>query len=93
VSEKRDVLVYDRVPTMAAVSVAQVEAYLRRTGWTLTWIDDTSFAYDVGYWTRGKVHDLAVRRDEFFGDCIEGIADLEQRQPSAVLVDIAAEPP
>lgn len=86
------VTVYDRVPTTAEISVAQVESYLRRTGWRL---DDEGddFACEwslevpgchVVYTGEGVADSLWVQ--------IEIVARAESRQPSAVLADIAKEP-
>jgi hypothetical protein len=82
---KHEITVYDRVPSTASVSVAQVEAYLRRTGW-IVWSPT-----QPGWWSNGAwavhVYDTLVSDDE-----IERVAAAERRQPSAVLADIAREP-
>jgi hypothetical protein len=92
---KHEVTAYDRVPSTAAVSVAQVEAYLRRTGWTL-------FGRSMRYvrWTlpdRSSIVPLPRPSSEalpfvILGQAVDSIARHEQRQPSAVLADIAREP-
>jgi hypothetical protein len=95
-SAKHEVTVYDRVPSTAAVSVAQIEAYLRRTGWSLRrkLVDDWA-----EWWSCNDERYLDVPpREEFRNwvrhakDCIERLAEHERRQPSAVLADIAREP-
>lgn len=93
---KHEVTVYDRVPATAAVSVAQVERYLTRTGWRMRreLLDRWS-----EWWSAGEEHtldlpprdDLAEWRDSA-RNCIERLAEHEKRQPSAVLADIAREP-
>lgn len=84
-NEQHEVTVYDRAPATAPVSVAQVEAYLRRTGWSK--LPDP----DEWWWSRGSLA-VQVCPSYIDGDEIEAIARAEQRQPSAVLADIAREP-
>lgn len=80
-NEQHEVTVYDRVPATARVSVAQVEAYLKRAGWEC--IGD---AWHRNLWF---VQSRPLRNIVL---SIENIARAEQRQPSAVLADIAREP-
>lgn len=87
--QKHEVTVYDRVPATASVSVAQVEAYLRRTGWTVWWSDEVRDLYhwrlnDDRMWTTKE-------QPERISETISTVAHFEHRQPSAVLADIARE--
>ncbi|XXX79130.1 hypothetical protein WMF30_10190 [Sorangium sp. So ce134] len=87
-SERHEVTVYDRVPATAAVSVRQVETYLHRTGWR-------AMGRDAGRgltcWGRGKLTVWTDHDPNRLADRIAGIAVAEQRQPSAVIADIAQE--
>lgn len=85
---KHEVTVYDRVPATARISAEQVESYLRRTGWTVLHSDE---ARGLLHW--GRCDDrMWTWRGEIMGGVVEFIAQHEQRQPSAVLAGIAAEP-
>lgn len=94
---KHEVTVHDRAPATAQVSVAQVEAYLRRTGWKRReeygrcfWLKhDATYADDrEGY--RPLIEFMPGRNK--IAHAIRDISVYERRPPSAVLADIAREP-
>lgn len=86
---KHEVTVYDRVPATAAVSVAQVDRYLERTGWTVRSSDEKR---GIKRWGMSECRVWTGP----YQDCIPMVVDtasaIEQRQPSAVLADIEREP-
>ncbi len=98
-SEQHEVTVYDRVATTARVTAKQIDRYLERTGWDRV----TDGSGDVAaWWKDGGRHELSAYAEvplrESFRDwaqraaeCFDAIASHEQRQPSAVLADIAKE--
>lgn len=90
---KHDVTVYDRVPATAtataAVSVEQVERYLRRTGWSARWSDEK---YRLTHWDNGDDRVWTEPSAERVSRAICAVAATEGRQPSEVLADIAKEP-
>lgn len=86
---KHTVTVYDRVPATALVSWSQLEAYLRRTGWRIRWSDD---ARDLVHWERGDARVWTDHDSIRIAERVTDIAAAENRQPSAVLADIAREP-
>jgi hypothetical protein len=73
-----EVTVYDRASTTASVSVAQVEAYLRRSACIVKHI--RSYGLREPYKSDNITH------------IVNMIADAELRPPSFVLADIAREP-
>lgn len=91
---KHDVTVYDRIPATAQVSVAQVEAYLRRAGWTMRreHVDHWSEWWDRAGDESVDVPPASEFRPRTAQRLIERIAECERRQPSAVIADIAREP-
>lgn len=97
-NEQHEVTVYDRAPATAPVSVAQVEAYLRRTGWQseestnpsfLTWTKIDSSGEHMLTTPRPVALDSMPSR---IAICVAWISDTELRAASAVLADIAREP-
>ncbi|WP_437309950.1 hypothetical protein [Sorangium sp. So ce388] len=87
-SEQHEVTVYDRVPATARVSWLKIEAYLRRTGWIVRWGDE---ARDLTHWGLGEHRVWTDHDSDRMAERVADIAAAEQRQPSAVLADIAKE--
>ncbi|WP_438028972.1 hypothetical protein [Sorangium sp. So ce233] len=87
-SDKHEVTVYDRVPATARISWTQVESYLRRTGWSVRWGDE---ARDLTHWERGEHRIWTDHDSDRMAERVADIAAHEDRQPSAVLADIAEE--
>jgi hypothetical protein len=96
-SEQREVTVYDRVEAKALVSAKQIDRYLERTGWTR--VTDGSGTV-AAWWKNGEqpvtyveVPLMESRRDwaRRAAECVDDVASHENRQPSAVLSDIAKE--
>lgn len=79
-SEKRDVTVY--VPMSASISYGQIERYMTLRGWHKADYRCRIFEHP----DRGKLHvcEPLVR-------AVTRLAEFEDRQPSAVLADIARE--
>lgn len=94
-NEQHEVTVYDRVPSTALLSVEQVENYLRRSGWTQECTRDDD-KYKPSYWSRPGCSPLVQVSERSWPHAgpneVSVIAAHEQRQPSAVLADIAREP-
>lgn len=90
-SDQHEVTVYDRVPAKAAISREQIQSYMSRTGWKLRWTDPSdplsSFGWDHA--DHGTLTTSKARRH--WPEDIENVAEAEERQPSAVLADIAKE--
>jgi hypothetical protein len=101
-TDKHEVTVYDRVPATARVSAAQVEDFLYRTGWNHK--DSLVFAVcgsgldPLTAWAHpkdGRGDPIYTSRQMSACDIavvIECVAMSLDRQPSAVLADIAKEP-
>lgn len=97
-SNQHEVTVYDRLrgedraPSRARISVAQMDAYLKRTKWTCVyehesgreWVLDAPGCHVV-YTGESTADSLRVQ--------VDIIANAEGRLPSAVLADIAKEEP
>lgn len=96
-SEQREVTVYDRVPATARVTAKQIDRYLERTGWDR--VTDGSGSVAAWWKDEGKpipyveVPMMTSWRDwsQRAAECVAAIAEHENRQPSAVLADIAKE--
>jgi hypothetical protein len=79
------ITVHDLVPASAHVTLAMVDAYLRRTDWAG---ESRSMALvPTTVWTRGP-DAMATCEDADLAELIRLLALVEQRQPSAVMADI-----
>lgn len=87
-NEQHEVTVYDRAPATAPVSVAQVEAYLRRTWQCIVPVRHIGF---VARHESGACVSIAANAD-LLDEALTRVGVIEKRQPSAVLADIAREP-
>ncbi|MGK3995021.1 hypothetical protein [Sorangium sp. So ce1024] len=83
------ITVEDRRPVSAEVTVEMVEAYLRRTGWTMAHEVSEEEAWARGF-RRGDdaVTLMSGLQRRHVARVVEGLAAVERRQPSEVLSDI-----
>lgn len=92
---KHEVTVYDHAPATAQISVAQVVRYIEQRKW---WVFECSTRYvrwaspDQSVITPLPRPSSEALPFVILGQAVNDIARVEQRQPSAVLADIAREP-
>lgn len=74
-------------PVRAMVTVGQISAYMRRTGWTIC----ANYGETVA-WTRcGRVLHAHLKYVSFLSEMVVDLAATEGRPPHLVLADIVAE--